>query len=906
MNAEGQYLRALLVEDSEDDAMLLLQALRRGGYETDWKRVETEPDLRAALQERNWDVVFCDYALPLFDAPNAIRVLRDTGSDVPAIIVSGTVGEDVAVESLRLGANDYLLKDNLTRLVPAVQRELRDAEVRRQQRRAEEKKRQAEEALRQSEAYLRQAYDLQRSLFDALPAHIALVNPQGFILAVNAAWEQFSMANAIRTLGVGLGQNYLEVCERAALENCPEARDVAAGLRRVLAAEAKNFSLEYPCHSPTQRRWVRASITPLEGGGKGGAVVMHIDITERKLAEEELARIKMAVEFAADAVAVFDSIGRPVFHNRAFIQILGYTPQELAEMPRPGALFVHQKIAEQSAAAMQATGSWSGEAFLRPKSGSPIELFVRANAVCDALGHAVAYIAVGTDMSKMKRAERTIAEQAALLDHAKDAIMVKDFGGSVRYWNKGAERIFGWTAAEVQGRRVQEFLHEDPTAYDVAVAVLLRQGEWSGEMTKRTKKGVEVLIDVHWTLVNDDLGDPKSILSIETDVTEKRKIEAQFLRAQRMESIGTLAGGIAHDLNNVLGPIIMAVDLFKLKMRDPRDLELLETVEVSAHRGADMVRQVLSFARGIEGRRTLIRPEQLLQEMEKIARDTFPKSITIEVSVPDETWSLLGDATQLHQVLLNLCVNARDAMPRGGRLMLSARNVVIDAEVATIFPDSRPGSYVVLEIADSGEGMPPEVIEKIFEPFFTTKEVGKGTGLGLSTTLAIVRSHGGFIRVESTPRLGTAFKIHLPANVENAGSFAGEDAGELPRGQDEWVLVIDDEASVRSITSQTLEAFGYRVMTASDGADGVSKYAQNTAKITVVLTDMMMPVMDGAATIRALLTLNSELKIIATSGLASKGAEAEAASAGGTIFLPKPYTAAALLIALRDLLRPVR
>jgi CheY-like chemotaxis protein len=276
----------------------------------------------------------------------------------------------------------------------------------------------------------------------------------------------------------------------------------------------------------------------------------------------------------------------------------------------------------------------------------------------------------------------------------------------------------------------------------------------------------------------------------------------------------------------------------------------------------------------------------------------------VHVSAAEDTWNLLGDSTQLHQVLLNLCVNSRDAMPQGGRLALTAGNARIDSQFAAMNADAEPGPYVVLEVADTGTGIPAETMEKIFEPFFTTKEFGKGTGLGLSTTLAIVRSHAGFITVESIPGQGTKFRVHLPAELEDADHAAGEGSGEFPRGEGECILVIDDEASVRSITSQTLEAFGYRVVVAVDGADGVAKYAQNMQEIAAVVTDMMMPVMDGAATIRALSRLNPEIKIIAASGLATKGAEAEAAGVGVKIFLPKPYTAPALLMALRDLLRP--
>jgi CheY-like chemotaxis protein len=317
-----------------------------------------------------------------------------------------------------------------------------------------------------------------------------------------------------------------------------------------------------------------------------------------------------------------------------------------------------------------------------------------------------------------------------------------------------------------------------------------------------------------------------------------------------------------------------------------------------------MVRQVLSFARGFEGHRTTVQPARLLREIANIARETFPKAISVKVAVPDTTWNVPGDATQIHQVVLNLSVNARDAMPKGGTLSLSAANAEIDAHFAAMHPESRPGAYVVFSVADSGTGIPPEILEKIFEPFFTTKEIGKGTGLGLSTTSSIIKSHKGFVIVETEIGKGSTFRVYLPADVEKERSSTEDFDDEIPRGNGELVLVIDDEASVRAITRQTLEAFGYRVILAGDGAEGIAMFARHMDEIQVVLTDMVMPVMDGAATVRAILRLKPDARIIAASGLASKGAEADAASSGGVRkFLPKPYTAGTILRALRDILQ---
>ena len=389
------------------------------------------------------------------------------------------------------------------------------------------------------------------------------------------------------------------------------------------------------------------------------------------------------------------------------------------------------------------------------------------------------------------------------------------------------------------------------------------------------------------------------------DITQRKELEMQFLRAQRMESIGALAGGIAHDLNNVLLPIIMGIDLLKEMVKSSRELELLDMMELSGKRGADMVKQVLLFARGVEGERALIAPAQLVNELRKIAVDTFPKSISVVVESDENTWRILGDRTQLHQVLLNLCVNARDAMPEGGRLLISARNFRMDEEFIATHPGASPGPAVVLEVSDTGEGMRPDVLGKIFDPFFTTKEIGKGTGLGLSTTLGIIKSHGGFIDVESEVGKGAAFKVIVPVTLNEEEGPADSAVPTAPaRGHAELILVIDDEASVRSMTAQTLVAFGYRVVCAENGVDGIAKYSQSPQEFAAVLTDMMMPMMDGAATIRALTRINPEVKIIAVSGLSARAPEAEIASGAVKYFLAKPYTAGTMLKTLSKLLHP--
>jgi PAS domain S-box-containing protein len=506
------------------------------------------------------------------------------------------------------------------------------------------------------------------------------------------------------------------------------------------------------------------------------------------------------------------------------------------------------------------------------------------------------------DITARKQAEQKLREQAALLEVATDAIWVQDLNSQILVWNRGAEALYGWTGAEAIGRSVDQLLIGEVTSQlEVAWRQTITQGEWCGELRQFTRDEREVIVASRWTLLRDDQNQPKSILVVNTDITEKKQIEAQFLRAQRMESIGTLAGGIAHDLNNVLAPILMSTQLLERKIQDEQSQRLLNTVELNAKRGADLVRQVLSFARGLEGERTLLQSRHLILEIAKIAKETFPKSIEIYTDIPNELWTVSGDATQLHQVLMNLCVNARDAMANGGTLNITAKNLVIDDNYARMHLDAQVGPHIVISVSDTGDGIPAKILDRIFEPFFTTKDMGKGTGLGLSTVMGIVKSHGGFIHVMSKPKQGTEFQVFLPA-TEAMLPLSVVENNELPWGNNEQILVVDDEAAIRDITKTSLEAFGYRVITAHDGIDAIALYAQHKEDISAVLVDMMMPSMDGSTTIRTLQKINPQLKSVAMSGLVTSDKLTAAVNAGVKTFLTKPFTAKELLQTLQQLL----
>ena len=500
-------------------------------------------------------------------------------------------------------------------------------------------------------------------------------------------------------------------------------------------------------------------------------------------------------------------------------------------------------------------------------------------------------------------AEGRVREQAALLNKARDAIMVMDTTGGITFWNAGAERIYGWSAEEVlQGMNAASFWKFDEQKHQDALRQTIQREEWHGELTQSTKDGRTIFVESRWSLIRDHENKPKSILIINTDITERKKLEAQFFRAQRLESIGTLAGGIAHDLNNVLTPILVSLKLLR-EMKGETPAEVLDTLEASAHRGASIVQQVLSFARGVEGEKAVLQVKHPLNEVVKIAKDVFPRTIEIRSHFEQDLWPVTGDATQLHQVFMNLVVNARDAMPNGGRITIESRNTKIDENYARMQPEAKPGPYVVISVSDTGTGIAPAVLPKIFEPFFTTKDIGKGTGLGLSTAAGIVRSHSGFLAVYSELGQGSSFKVYLPA-AESRPESQPEQRGTsaLLQGHGEMVMVVDDEAAIREIIKVTLENNGYKVITANDGTEAVAAFATQKRKVHAVMVDLMMPFMDGIATIRALQKMQPTTKIIGISGLMDQARIGQLNEIGGVCFLAKPFTTEQILAMLAKVL----
>lgn len=612
---------------------------------------------------------------------------------------------------------------------------------------------------------------------------------------------------------------------------------------------------------------------------------------------KELSDLKFAIDQSA-IVAITDQTGRITFVNDKFCEISKYSAEELIgqdhRMINSG---YHSKEFIRKIWTTIANGSvWRGELRNKAKDGSIYWVDTTIVPFLDDKKRPFQYVAIRYEITERKLAEERIRQQASLLDKARDAIIVCDLNYQVIYWNKGAERVYGWSTSEAFGRHLADiYSGGNRTSFDEVTAALEKTDEWNTESRHTTHSGERLIVEERWTLVRNEANLPDYFLIINTDITDKKRTEEHLFRSQRMESIGTLAGGIAHDLNNILSPIMMAVDMLRLKTPDDDSARWLSMIKENTERGAELIKQVLTFARGMAGDRIPVQLKHIVKEVVGVLKETLPRSIVVNFETAPDLWTISADPTQIHQVLMNVCINARDAMPAGGRLGISAGNTAVDEGYARLNIDAEPGNYVMLSVTDTGTGISPDVVERIFDPFFTTKEIGKGTGLGLAIAMTIVKSHGGFINVYSEIDRGSRFSIYLPSSEVVREKNRVEAASSLPRGKGELILIVDDEENIRRATEAMLQQFDYVTITASDGVEALAIYSERSDQIRAVITDIAMPGMDGAALVRNLREFDPQTRIIAMSGLLNEEQTAELRDLNVHHFLLKPFTVETLL-----------
>lgn len=657
-------------------------------------------------------------------------------------------------------------------------------------------------------------------------------------------------------------------------------------------------------------RWVLSMGRLVQRDEQGRPLRMlgtHTDITNRKSAE---ARTNDALAFAQTVlhstpvgVAAYGSDGRAVIANAALARIIGTDVAGLLRQNFRDIPAWHEHGLLAAAENALATGREV------VRSGHYVstfgrDLWLEERFVPFSYAGEQHLLLLVTDETEQRRTLANLKLMDTAVQAAPVGWVVTDPEGVIQWVNPGFTVLTGYTAEEVIGRnpRVLKSGRHSAEFYATMWSTIKRGEVWTGEVFNQRKDGGQYHERMTIAPVRGEDGRVEHYVAIKQDITEQKQLEQQLARAQRLESIGMLASGIAHDLNNIFAPILLSLELLKLKypMADAR--RMLDTIESAGQRGAGIVKQVLTFARGIEGERTEVQPKYLVKEMAQILGETLPRNIRVETELSAVLSPVLGDATQLHQVLLNLAINARDAMPVGGRLVLGARDVLVDESRAARNPPLKPGRCVAFTVTDTGSGIPPEVLERMFEPFFTTKPIGKGTGLGLSTVYGIVRSHGGAVEVKTKVGEGTEFSVILPAmSRASAEPETARSASGVVQGADRRILVVDDEETIRIVTAAALQRHGFVVETAADGAEGLVKFLQR-GNFSAVVTDLMMPQMNGYELARQIRRRDPRVPILASSGMTGDSGgdtpETGLAALGIKTLLAKPYTEDHLLQAL--------
>ncbi len=933
MSLNQPPVRILHLEDSPEDALLIKHLLDGGEYRCEIVLTRNKQEFTRALAGNSYDIILCDFNLRDFDGLSALQLAKKKYPETPVIILSGAINAEEAVECLKSGATDYLLKQRLERLTSAVTRALQEAETQRQRQETEQNL---------AAAHHRSAVlaKIGRELAEATTqkaAALLIIQAARQLIDWDSSWlslwneEKGKMENVIN----------FDMTEEGERREVPSSNDdlqePSPMTRRVMAEggqlvlrenesdqtselvlfgnKKRSLSMMYvpmrlaerfigilSIQSYRLKAYDRTSLDLLQSlADHCGGALARIQSRAALAASEE--RFRLIWESAADGMRLSDTEGRIIAVNPAFCRIMGKPRHELEGQllsivysDLDGARII-AAIREQFTSRKvhsnrpQHRKLWDGRQVWLEVSNC----FIESDPARPLL------LSIFRDSTERILAEQAARESLATLDVTVDGAFIFD-PDTLRfsYVNEGAVRQLGYSREEFLQMTPLQIKPQFDEAKFREMIEPLRQGVkqiFNYTTTHRRKNGTEMPVDVILQYVHATGGRPRFI-AIARDITERKRVESQLLRTQRLESIGNLAGGVAHDLNNALAPILMAIEL--LRDQNPESEDLIETIATSAQRGADMVRQLLTFAKGTSGERVLIEPLRLFKEMEKIIKSTFPKSIELRANYAKGVQSIKGDATQLHQILLNLCVNARDAMPNGGVLTLEIENKEIDAAYASSVPEAKPGQYVVWRVMDTGTGIPPEVIERIFEPFFSTKGPDKGTGLGLSTVIGIVKGHGGFARVYSVLGQGSTFSIYLPSGgSQNGDTMTLAKVEASFRGQGETILVVDDEPAVRQVARAVLSALNFKVITAADGTEALMHVAEKRTELRLVITDLHMPNMDGVTFVRVLRRMLPGTGIIVASGRLETRDLEEFKAMGVNTILDKPFTQEKLIEVVR-------
>ena len=1014
-------LRVLIVEDSEEDTLLILRELKRGGFDPIHERVERAESMKAALSTKTWDLILADYSMPHFSGLEALKFSKESGLDLPFIIVSGSIGEEVAVEAMKSGAHDYLMKNNLTRLIPAIEQELREAEVRRKLKHSEKALQEAEKRYRQvveSATEIIYAVDEKGKFTYGNPAGLKvtgyslgelrklnfadLVLPEHrervkdiysnqFRQRIPATYVEFPFFNKAGKI-IWFGQNTTLVIEdgkvvgfhiiarditerkraeealqeseekyRLLVENANEAifviqegmlqffniknieligysreeltstpfinfvhpddREVTLGRyqKRIRGEELPGVNVFRVIDKTGNIKWAELNSVLISWKGRAATLNFLNDITERKRAEEALRnseeKYRTILENIEDGYYEVDIAGNFTFFNDSFCRIYGYPKEELMGMndrqytDQENAKKLFQTFnrvyrTEESAKRTD----WE----IIRKDGMKRNIEASVSLIKDSSGNRIGFRGLVHDITERKQAEEQLSKLFRAVEQSPATVMITDTDANIEYVNPKFTQLTGYTLKEVIGKnpRILKSGETPAEEYKRLWETITSGREWRGEFHNKKKNG-----DLYWESASiSSIKNPQGLIThfiaVKEDITERKRAEEerttlqeQLRQSQKMEAIGRLAGGVAHDFNNLLTVIKGYCQLSLAEMKESTPLkDTLEVIDKAAEKAAGLTRQLLAFGRRQIMEVKILDLNTLLQNLDKMLRRIISEDIELVTLLREDLGKVKADPGQIEQVVMNLAVNAKDAMSKGGKLIIETANVELDKAYAQTHVAVTPGPYVMIAVSDTGTGMAPEVRDRVFEPFFTTKGKGKGTGLGLSTVYGIVKQSGGNIWVYSEPGQGTTLKIYLPRVDEPAEELKAQEAGEeFPRGS-ETILIVEDDKEVRSLAVRILKRQGYTVLDGSYGDQAFNVCRQHRGPIHLLLTDVVMPGMDGRALSESLSQLHPEMKVLYMSGYTDDAIIHHGVMDKGMNFIQKPFTIDKLIRKVREIL----
>jgi two-component system, cell cycle sensor histidine kinase and response regulator CckA len=663
-------------------------------------------------------------------------------------------------------------------------------------------------------------------------------------------------------------------------------------------------------------RVYEAHLEPLRGGyGEVvGTIGIALDVTRTERVEEELRRseqrFRCLVENGTDMIGVMTDDFRLRYASPSVHTILGYTPEEL--MAANAVALVHP---DDRAGALAALSRIRRNSRLMPtlsvriqhRDGSYRTVEVKARNLLD--DPAMTGIVLNArDVTERMQVQEALSESnealTALITASPVAILALDASGNVTMWNPAAERMFGWSEGHVLGSPLAILPEEGREAHRARMAATLAGSTYTGvEVVARRRDGSAIDVSLSAAPLRDGAGRVKGVVAVIEDLSPRKQLEQRLLHSQKMEAIGRLAGGIAHDFNNLLTAVTghAQILLEGMSEEDPARADLYE-IDRAAGRAAALTRQLLAFSRKQVLQPTVLDVNALVAGLERMLRRLIGADIELVTQLDPGTGRIRADAGQVEQVLMNLVVNARDAMPQGGTLAIETANQTIAAADPLTQDGAEPGEYVRITIIDSGVGMDRATLTHIFEPFFTTKEAGRGTGLGLSTVYGIVNQSGGHIRVHSEPGQGTSFRVYLPRVRTRAAARVERREPQLGAGS-ETILLVEDEPAVRALAQRVLERYGYSVIAAASGDEAIALAQGYNGAIDLLVTDMVMPGMSGREAAQRIQTVRPTTPVLYTSGYTPEAtAQHNDVITAGAPFLQKPFTPATLAAKVRSVL----